>query len=421
MKAFIKHFFLKNWLQKIISLGFAIIIWFLVNQTITDTRSIGNVPVRIINLLPDQTVIGLLPNGLLKQRVLLTVTGNKSFIADLRSSDLEIVINTSSHDQSWIASIDKRHLISLNPDLDLKNQLHQIVADDIVINLTRLVTEEIPLTISAPIGAPPKGYQYLDVWPKFLKQKVSGPEESVKALQERGLEVTFNLNKISSEELDHAYEKQDHRDEIFFKVPDGWKKVAIPFEDVSLQNFNDPQAEFLRLLFLKQEFMPIGIKLPIILFFPIKYSELLNPQTFYLEPNPPVYINKGIYQLNTPLFVKDVSRLFLDVVKNNLAIAIVMSPSEELSQLEWAVEFMDEKALENAFVEAVAEQESRVASERPIDEQLIRHRFREYLRRLTVFNENGTPLNLRAIIRGHKVSITLTEGKNETHFQPERR
>ncbi|MEG0037105.1 MAG: hypothetical protein RR733_03070, partial [Victivallaceae bacterium] len=113
--------------------------------------------------------------------------------------------------------------------------------------------------------------------------------------------------------------------------------------------------------------------------------------------------------------------LFLDVVKNNLAIAIVMSPSEELSQLEWAVEFMDEKALENAFVEAVAEQESRVASERPIDEQLIRHRFREYLRRLTVFNENGTPLNLRAIIRGHKVSITLTEGKNETHFQPERR
>ncbi|EPP29676.1 conserved membrane domain protein, partial [Chlamydia psittaci 84-8471/1] len=47
------------------SLGFAIIIWVLVGQTVTVTRTLNNIPVRIIDLNPDQTVLGLQSNGLL--------------------------------------------------------------------------------------------------------------------------------------------------------------------------------------------------------------------------------------------------------------------------------------------------------------------------------------------------------------------
>ncbi|WP_213319009.1 CdaR family protein [Chlamydiifrater volucris] len=408
MKSFLFSLFVKNWPRKLVSLVFAASIWFLVNQTVTITKTLTNVPIRIVGLLPEQTVVGLLPTGLLNKRITITVTGNKTTVQDLRSNDLEVVIDASGHRESWIASVDKYNLVSINQNIDVRKQVTSVAASDIFINLTKFITEDIIITVMPPTGNPPKGYEYLDVWPKYLSQKISGPQEQVSALKEQGLELTLNLNKVSAEELDRNYVEQNHHDEVIFKVPDSWKKISIPFGDNTLITLNDPKADFLRILFLKQELMPLDVKLPIFLFFPIKYSDSANPLNYSVLTTSTVSQKNGISVLNTPLYVRDVSRLFLNVVKDNLTVAVVVAPSQEPNSLaNWAVEFIDEKTLENTFVKAATEQEAfEHEILRQADEQQIRHRFREYLRKMTLFDDSGTPLSLFATIQDNKVIIT---------------
>lgn len=413
MRTLLTKLFIKSWQKKLISLCAAITIWFLVNQTVTITRTIFNVPVRIINLLPDQTIIGLQTNGLLTKKVTLTITGYKTAIEDLRNTDLEVVINAEGHKDSWIASIDKRNLVSLNPDIDIKPQIKQVVTNDLLINLTKLVTAEIPIRIVPPKGIPPKGYQYLETWPKKLYQKTTGPLEQIEELKNRGLQLEFNLNSISEEELNGLYEEQDKREEVFFKVPTSWKKIPNPLNPEVFIPLNDPEAEFLRILFLKQELLPLGIKLPIFLFFPIKNLQKINPEIISLKVENPIYSNHGIYQLITPLFVKNVSRLFLDIVKNNLAMIITMPPStnsKTSQKLNWAIECFDQQALEQAFVKATLEQNPEQHFKQPknIDlskEQPIRGRFQEYLRQVTLVNEIGVPLSFEFTLKNNEITI----------------
>ncbi|WP_162496153.1 YbbR-like domain-containing protein [Chlamydia poikilotherma] len=404
---FLSRFFMRNWLRKVVSLGFAIIIWVLVGQTVTITRTLNNVPVRIIDLDPDQTVLGLQSNGLLDKKVSLTITGNKNTVHDLRPTNLEVVISATGHTESWIAAIDKYNLVSLDGETNIRRDIQSVSADDIFIRLTQYVTEDITVTITTPVGSPPKGYEYLDVWPKYLIQKVSGPKEYVNALKEQGLELTFNLNKVSFEELERNRIAQGNHDEIIFPIPEEWKKILIPFGNTNTyENLNDPQADFLRLLFLKQEFIPLNLNLPVLLFFPVKYSNTFNPQAYTLEPSHPIILNQGIYQIDIPLYAKDVSKLFLDVVKNNIALAIVMAPPHGNNSVNWAVEFIDEKTLEDTFVQAIMAQEHGILHDFAlIDETGIRHRFREYLRKLSLFRKDGSPLNLSAEISHNKVII----------------
>ncbi len=415
MKTLITKLFIKNWEKKLISLFAAIFIWFVVNQTITITRTISNVPVRIINLPPNQTIIGLQTNGFLIKKVTLTITGFKTAIEDLRNTDLEVVINAEGHKDSWIASIDKHNLVSLNQDIDIKQQVKQVVANDLLINLTKLVTAEIPIKIVPPKGTPPKGYQYLETWPKKLYQKITGPLEQVEELKNRGLQLEFNLSSISEEDLNTLYEEQDKKEEVFFKVPSSWKKIPNPLEPEVFISLNDPEAEFLRILFLKQELIPLGIKLPIFLFFPIKNLPKINPEIISLKIENPVYSNYGIYQLITPLFVKNVSRLFLDTVKNNLSMIIVMPSStnpQTPQKLNWAIECFNQQALEQAFIKATLAQTPETQAKQQVKnmnlskEQPIRERFQEYLRQLTLFNEIGVPLSFDIILKNNEVTLS---------------
>ena len=399
----------RNWLQKLVSLGFAIIIWALANQSITVTRTFHNIPVRVIDLTPEQTVIGLQANGLLKKKVAMMITGNKSVIEKLRPTNLEIVISAKGRTESWIETINPYNLVCLDSDIHLRKNIKSVTSEDIFIRLTQFVTEDISVTITKPIGRAPKGYEYLDVWPKYLVQKVSGPKEYVSSLKDHGLELTFNLNKVSFEELDRSRLAQGNLDEVVSPVPEDWKKVFIAFDN-SYVELNDPQADFLRLLFLKQEFIPLNINLPVLLFFPVENSQFVNPQNYYLEQNAPLVLNHGIYQMDLPLYVKDVSHLFLDVVKNNMALTIIMEPpikSQKEHFIHWAVEFLDEKTLEDTFVQAVIAQDRETNKHMILDEAGIRHRFREYLRKLTLFDQDGEPLALTARTSGNKVIIQV--------------
>jgi hypothetical protein len=391
MKNFLEQLFIVNWPRKLISIIAAVIIWILVNNSITITRTLPNIPVKIIGLPADKTVEGLLPSGIMSNRVALTLTGSKNVLKDLTTSDLEVVIDARDEGDQWIAYIDKKSLVSLNPDIDLARNISEVTGNDFIVTLTHLVTEKIPIDVIKPIGDPPPGYQFLDVWPQRLFQTVSGPEEQVKDLKNKGIELTLDLSEISATQLNliESTKGSHKQDEISFIVPESWKRVAIPFQNEAFQPINDPDAEHLRIDFLRKEFLPLDEPLPVNIFYPLKNASTINPEKYSLAIGTPIKENNGIFFLTTTLYVRDVSHLFLDVVKDNLEIVIVADPPEnEAESLPWSVQFVNPKALENTYVELASAElnDKRMQELEPqLRENYLRNRFRNYMRQLELF------------------------------------
>lgn len=407
MKTFLERIFLDNWQRKAISFIAALIIWFLVNNSITITRTLSNVPVRIVQLPPDKTIVGLLPSGIMDHRITLTLTGSKTPLQDLTSEDIEVVIDAGDKGDQWIVYVDKKSLVSLNPDIDLAHHIKEITANDFIITLTRLITEKVPVVVTKPIGDPPSGYQYLDIWPQRMFQTVSGPEEQVKELKNKGLELTLDLSEISASQLNLIEStKGTKQDEISFIIPESWKKLEIPFLSNTLQDINDPDAEHLRIDFLRKEFLAIDGPLPVTVFFPFKNSATINPDTYAISVVSPIKKENGIYLLTSSMYVRDVSRLFLDVVRNNLEIVVIAAPpADEKDSLQWSVQFVNPSALEKTYVElSTAEMHDKKMKElQPqLRESYLKNRFRNYMRQLELYLAPDRKLQL---------DIKLSEGQ----------
>ncbi|MDR3623751.1 MAG: hypothetical protein P4L16_01260 [Chlamydiales bacterium] len=398
MILFIKNFFTEHWQRKLVAILSALIIWFLVNNSITITRTITNIPVRVINLPANKTIEGLLPSGFLKKRFTLTLSGNRDIIQSLDSSDLQVVIDAKNREDQWIAKIDKKSILSLNPEIDLSHSISDVAQNEFLIRLSPLITEKIPIHITKPIGNPPPGYHFLDIWPQFLAQTVSGPEQQMHTLQAKGLELTFDLSKISAADLDALHEGVSRQpDEVSYFVPNSWKYVTIPFQDDAHQKINDPAAEPLRIDFLRSMLLPLDIFLPISIFFPLQTSSSINPKNDFLGDSALIEDVNGIPLLKMPLFAKDVSKLFLDIVRNNLEIIVIAGQKTNAKSLQWTIQFINPQALENAYVaEGMKENSDNNAFElKPeLKEEHLRNRFRGYMRGLEFFTAGGKKLQL---------------------------
>ena len=402
----IKLFCTENWQRKIVALLTAIIVWFLVNESITITKTISNVPVRITNLPQNKTIEGILPNGYLNQRLTLTLTGNKSVLHQLDTNNLQVVINAENKGDQWIAKVDKESLVSTSQDIDLSRNITEISQNEFVIHLSSLITEKIPIIINEPIGDAPTGYQFLDIWPQNLYQIVSGPEEQVKNLSQKGFELTFDLDKISSEELDNLYLQESKSDEVSFLIPDQWKKVSISFPNEEDVEINDPLAENLRIDFLKKVFLPLDVELPISLYFPLQNSSTLNPKTNSLEFSSIIENIKGITVLKLPLFVKGVSKQFLDVVRNNIQIVIIVSQKSDDEHLNWTIQFVNPQSLENAYVDlTLGENKEILGTQKKQKEDHLRSLFRIYMRQLELYTMQDKKLHLIPQIHDNSIVI----------------
>ena len=321
MAHFFKKYFLENIQRKLFALLCALVIWFTINSSITSTRVFTRVPVRIVNLPADKTIRGLMPNGMLDRKLSLTLTGTRVVIEKLDSTDFEVVIDAADKGDEWVVQITKKNLVSLNPDVELLHNISSVSHSEFVIHLCRLVTEKVPVLVLPPRGEPPEGYQLLDVWPQKLYHVISGPEEDVKRLQEQGLEITFDISSITKEELDLLRsDEYGDTDEVSFYVPESWKRVEIPFLNNSTQMLNGQDAKNLRIDFLREDLMPIEEKIPVRIFYPPNLLNEFNPQTLSIIPSEYVTIDNKVALINTRLYVKDVSKLFLDIVRNRMEI-----------------------------------------------------------------------------------------------------
>ncbi len=412
METVLKSFFIDNWQRKVVAFFIAIIVWVFINNSIIDTKTITNIPIRVVNLPPDTTISGLLSNGVLSKRINLTLSGTKDVIHELESGDLEVHLDASTANHSeWIVNITKKNLISLNPTIDLSQHITAIHHPEFVIKLSSLITAKVPINILPPIGDPPAGYEYLDFWPQRLTQTISGPEEEIQLIKVKGLDICFDLNEIDKEDLEKNKRSQGsfHDDEIRYIVPQKWKQICIPLQIPMMEEINDPEAQDLRIYFLRKQLLPLNREIPLAIFYPLQTSKTLNPATCQISEGKYVKIHDHIPVLSLPLYVKDISKLFLSIIRDNLQIIFMAAPSKEREFLEWSLDIINAKELEDTYVAYLITNLSKnkenfhALSKRR--EGLIRKRFKEYRNRLKLYVNPDQKLNLEAILHEGKISI----------------
>lgn len=405
-----KTLFLDNWLRKLLSLILAMIIWMVVNHSMTSTKVVQNIPVRVVHLPPGKTIAGMQASGILHDRVTLSLQGNKSALDEISEKDLEVVLDAQGKPNEWVAVIGKKEIVSLNPDFNPLKAISKVTALEKTIKQSKLVTEKIPIMVTQPIGEAPKDYQCLDVFPYQLSVTVTGPEEAVKRLKARGgLKLTFNLADISKMELDTlqaSVRQGGSTDEISYFVPNSWKKISIPSLSETPIEIDDVQAKGLRIVFSRQDLLPIGTPIPVTVFFPHKYSTTLNPETYTLATNDFIVKKNGVKMITAPLCAQGVSRRFLDLVKDRIQLVIVAAPKSEREHLLWNVQLIYASELEDRFVaKMISEASGELNDIQPyLREDFLRNRFRSYMDRFRLYTPSNKKLHLDIVLQANSIS-----------------
>jgi len=411
MITLLRNLFLSNWERKAISAVLAIIIWLVVNHSLTTLQIVDYIAVRVINIPPGMTVDGIQPSGILNERISLTLSGNKTFLDEITANDIEVVVDATNKSGEWLVPITRKNLIPLNPDIDISKSISKVSPIKFPIYLTRLVTEKIPIVVTYPVGEAPRDYQFLDVWPYHLFLTVSGPEATVKQLKAKGLNLAFNLNNISRPDLD-SLQASSKSDEVSFSVPDEWKTIVIPALSDRPLKIDDPQAKHLCIDFVRCELHPIAKALPISLFYPPEYSLTLNPETYKLCLGGIVQSFHGLNMIRKSLYAKGVSRLFVELVQDMLEVSIVLAPKSEKRYLDWSIQFVNPRTLEDRYVSMllsdVAEDEIDSVSSKKREEYL-RNRFRSYMSRFQLYKSNDAPFDLKIELQGNAIQLQESE------------
>lgn len=407
VKTLLRKLFYENWPRKLLSIVLAVILWFMVNQSLITSRTVSNIPVRVINIPAGKTVFDLQSNGLLSKRQTLTLVGNKTLLDDLTSNDLEIVIDAHGKEGEWIQTITRRNLTSLNPEMNLSKGISRVSSSNVIIRLTKLVSEKIPIFITQPIGEAPKGYEFLDVWPYQLSLTVSGSEEVVKRLKAKGARLIFDLNNITKASLDALRSKPDSArgDEVSFFVPEQWKRVSIPLLSETPIEIDDPRAKDLRIDFIRVSLIPIKSKIPVSLYFPSENLDEYNPKTVSIGSSPLLETVKGLPLFSQPLYAKGVPPHFVRIVEEMIQMSVTIEPTRKSQHLYWNIEFINARLLEDRYVSLMMSDgaDEEVRGMLPLfREEYLRNRFRSYMNRFRLYKGNDKPLEL---------NIELDEGK----------
>src|SRR5271169_6314189 len=107
----IKKLFFDRLPQKLFAIVAACSIWFYVNGSITTQKVFPKMPIRVVNLPPDKTIRGLMPNGFLEKKLTIQLTGKKELLDNLTREDFEIVIDAADKGDEWIVKLDRRNLV----------------------------------------------------------------------------------------------------------------------------------------------------------------------------------------------------------------------------------------------------------------------------------------------------------------------
>lgn len=411
MRSLLKKIFIENWQRKIIGLILAIITWFFVNHSLTVTKIIFEVPVRIASLPKDRAIKGMQSDGILLDTMDLEIEGNKNLINGITKNDIEIAVDLKNNTKTEFKTlITKNNIVFKNTNINLERAIKKVKPQEFSVLISKLVIEKIPLVITQPIGEAPKGYQFLSVWPNNFYVTISGPEEIIKVLKAQGLQLSFNLNEISEKDLDtiEASWKGRNKDVISFFPPTPLKRITIPELSGSSFDIDDPNAKALKIDFIKQSFFQITSPIPVVLFFPLGTSEKLNPDTVTIANNNFVKKVNGIDMITIPLFAHRVSELFSEILNENMFILIFVESNEEAEELKWSVQFGFPSELEKRFFKKItAEMPNNEAFgvSQSMTKEYLTLKFRTYISKFRLWQSQTRKLALKITLENHKIHI----------------
>jgi hypothetical protein len=409
--SYLKSLFFYQWKRKFFAGLLSIFFWFIVNHSLTTTRTLIGVPLRVLNLPPSLTIEGIQSQGRLSKKINLTLKGNKELIDPLQASDFEIVLDALNHSGEWPISISKKNLVSINPEIDFSSGISKVLYQPFSLQLSKLITEKMTIYVTAPTGEAPRGYQFLDVWPYKLVLTVTGPEEVLKKARHRDHKLTLNLSDVTKKQLDLLSQGHEEGkcDVVSFPIPESWKTLMVASISDAPLIINDPQAKLLRFDFIRYEYLPIETKIPIQFFYHPSLLGLYSPQDITIEANEPICFQKGLYYLDFPLYASGVDRTFLETVKDHIQIVVDVN-TELRKPLNWSVQIISAQKLEDDYVEhlliGLDDEDLRLMQFNQRQEYL-RNRFRSYMQRLRLININGSKLSMSFRMDDLKLHTTV--------------
>lgn len=414
----LRLFFTHHWQRKAVALLTAIIIWFFVNQSITDTKTITNVPIRIINLPEDKTIPGMQPNGIIGKRIPLKLQGTKNVVDMLEPGDLEVLLDVSAVQQNdWVVQITKKNLVSLNPAVDLSRHISEVSHPEFVLKFSQLMTGKVPVTVLPPKGDPPPGYEFLDIWPQNLQHTVVGPQEQVQEMMARGVPLEIDLSMISKADLDkiNLTRENFHDDEVSFYIPMHWKKVLLPFKGGIWEEISDPESQKLHIDFLRLEYLPLNQDIIVRPFYPLVTVDAINPKTLPLLAQGKIKENNGVFYLSMPLYIHDASAQFLEVIKDNLEIVLIIENTSATNAFNWSLEVIDPQLLEDRYVNKLISYNNAHPASKGAGsghnkkrEAHLRERFKKFVRRLTLYTAPEKKLQIDVRLTKEGISAIPT-------------
>lgn len=413
MRSLLRKLLLNNWLRKLISLIIAVVIWIIVDQSLSVTKTVDTATIRIHNLPPGKTVHNLLQTGVLNKRIPITLTGQKRYITDITPSDFEVVLSLPENiTDECIIHVGKEHLCSKNPYLSIETHIGRVTSEQITLKLLPTITEKIPVFIDCPTGDLPEGFEFFNIWPYHLNTTVSGPAEIVQSLKSKGLDLNLDMNLIKNR-LDEEKSKHPGNDIVTFYIPDAWKRIAVPNLSDVIQ-IDDPDAKLLRINFIRSDNVPVEFPIPLYIFSSSPFAFSTNPNTKKILDNEIVQTIKGIKCLNKKLYTKGVSRKFLQIVESMISIFIDISPDSGETSLNWLIQFINYSALEETYVKEILKEENNDDIQnipQNLRDKYVRTRFRNYVKNFKLFSrETEKPFELD--IRNKGKDITIKESFN---------
>jgi len=415
MKSLLKRIFIDNWQRKIFSAVLAMIVWMIVNHSLTTHKQFSNIPVKIYNLPKGKTVEGLQDNGYLNENIDITIKGNQKYLEKITKADLEIAIDAAKHDTSKIQSITKFDIPYYINNREAHKAIKDIKAPDFKIEYSNLITETIPIYISPPIGDAPEGFVFLDVVPNKISIRVQGTKKQLHELKKRKHKLHLNLNDITKEVLSNEM-KQDHFEssgEVTYFVPDKWKIIDLPELGRHCVPINDPRAEKLHMTFMPSSLHRIDHDIPITLFFPEHIQQSIENRNLHFADNEFIYNKGGHAFIKGPFYVKDVNAAFVDVVKKSFYVTVYFS-SSQFSQFYWNTQFLYPTQLEQKYISRLVHKSpySNMSLPKKDVKKLIKGRFKGFMNNFRLYDKYGQKLRLKVKIKDDKLYISFDQSYN---------
>ncbi|MFY7843306.1 MAG: hypothetical protein ACOVOR_04750, partial [Rhabdochlamydiaceae bacterium] len=146
MKNFLHYLFIRNWQRKYFSLFISLIVWLTLHHSLTTTKILKNLSIRIVNLSENKNIVGASQDGLLNRTVSLSITGRKQILEQLSNANVEILIDAKNKPDEWTETISKKNFKLSDLNLDL-NAISQVSPINIHLKSVEMINEKLSIPI----------------------------------------------------------------------------------------------------------------------------------------------------------------------------------------------------------------------------------------------------------------------------------